>query len=78
MVARRRAGLAVFWLGVFLLFVHTTLPALWELFGPRTPYPLSSLSRLGAIATGFTPPLGAALMVVAGVLAGPHTTREGA
>ena len=78
MVARRLGGLAVFWFGVFLLFVHTTVPALWELFGPGTPYPLSSSSGLGAIATGFTPPLGAALMVAAGVLAGPHTTHEGA
>lgn len=52
--------------GVALLFVHTTLPALWELFGPRTAYPLSSTEGPLSILSGFTPPLGAFVLLLAG------------
>ena len=77
-MTRKLVGLAIFGLGVALLFVHTTLPAAWELFGPRTPYPLSSPSGPGALASGFTPPLGAVLMVIAALVGWPRTTPEGA
>ena len=77
-MARQVVGCVIFGLGVCLLFIHTTLPAAWELFGPMAPYPLSSTTGLGALASGFTPPLGAVLTVIAAVVVGPRRTSEGA
>ena len=67
---RERFAYALFGVGVFLLFVHTTMPALWQLLGMAGAYPLASTQGLLGISTGFTPPLGALLMLVAGLVYG--------
>lgn len=72
---RRLAAALLFGLGVVLLFVHTTMPALWELFGPEGDYPLASADGTLALASGFTPVIGAVLMLTAGLVSVPHRTR---
>lgn len=66
----RLLAYVLFGIGVFLLFVHTTLPALWQILGIPSAYRLASSDGLLAISTGFTPPLGAMLMLVAGLVYG--------
>ena len=67
---RRWLTLGLFSLGVFLLFVHTTLPALWQLAGFAAAYPLGSTEGLLGLSAGFTPPLGTAFMLAAGFVHG--------
>jgi len=73
----RRLGLSIFAVGVFFLFVITTVSFLWRLVGVPWTYPLTPtegsvmLISLPALA----PPLGAALMVVGGLVYGRK--REG-
>jgi hypothetical protein len=69
-------GLLLFWIGVFLLFVHTTLPALWQLAGFSMPYPLASTEGLLGLSAGFTPPLGAALILIAALVGGSPQGEE--
>lgn len=66
----RRLGLSLFYIGVALMLVHTTLPFLWELAGIPGAYPLVSTKGILAILPGFSPPIGAALLVVGGVIYG--------
>ena len=63
-------GLALFCAGVFSLFVHTTLPFLWALFGIPAAYPLVSSQGIGAFLAGFTPPIGGLLMLLGGIVYG--------
>lgn len=63
-------GLTIFSVGVVLLFVHTTLSLLWHLVGIPIAYPLTPADRSLAALTGFTPAVGAALMVVGGLIYG--------
>lgn len=65
MVAR-----TLFGAGVFLLLVHTTMPALWQVFGVPGPYPLAATEGILVVASGFTPPLGVTLMLCAGFVYG--------
>lgn len=67
---KERLAYALFGFGVFLLFVHTTLPALWQLLGIAEEYPLASTQGLLGLSTGFTPPAGAFVMLVAGLVYG--------
>jgi len=66
-------GLSIFSVGVFLVFVHTTLPFLWALVGIPLSYPLTSNEGILLILSGFTPPIGALLMILGGLFYG----REG-
>lgn len=68
------AGL--FWTGVFLLFVHTTLPALWQVSGLPGAYPLASTKGILGLSAGFTPPLGTAFMLAAGFVHGSASNGE--
>lgn len=74
---RRVAAYLLFGLGVVLLFVHTTLPALWELFGSPGDYPLASADGPLALASGFTPVVGALLMLFAGLVHVSDSRRAG-
>ena len=74
---RRRLALFLFWVGVALLFVHTTLPALWQIAGFTTGYPLAATTGMLAISAGFTPPLGTALMLAAGAAYGSTSAGRG-
>lgn len=67
---------ALYWSGVFLLFVHTTGPALWQVLGLPGAYPLASTKGLLGLAAGFTPPLGAASMLLAGFVQGSAASPE--
>ncbi|MGD8968954.1 MAG: hypothetical protein PVI07_15720 [Anaerolineae bacterium] len=70
----RRSGLVLFGFGAFLVNVHTTLCFLWALFGmPLTTYPL--LFRGLPYLPGFTPAVGAALMVVGSLVYGREVRR---
>lgn len=68
----RRVWLAygLFGLGVFLLLVHTSMPALWQVLGIKNSYPLASTDGLLGLSAGFTPPLGVVSMLAAGLVYG--------
>ena len=66
----RKFGLGLFFLGVFLLVVHTTFPFLWALVGIHFPYPLTSSSGILWVLPGFTPAIGAIVIVIAGLIYG--------
>ena len=63
-------GLSLFSVGVFLVFVHTTLPFLWALVGIPLAYPLTPTEGIMVTLPGFTPPIGAILMVLGGLIYG--------
>lgn len=65
-----KIGKIVFWLGVFSILVHTSLSLLWAVAGIKLAYPFAvSGTYLGILALA-TPPLGATLMVVGGLIYG--------
>ena len=66
----RTLGLSLFYIGVALMLVHTTLPFLWELARIPWAYPLVSTNGVLAILAGFTPPIGALLLVLGGLVYG--------
>jgi hypothetical protein len=66
----KRIGLALFALGAFFVFVHTTLTFLWALAGITLDYPLTSTEGVLSILPGFTPAIGALLLVVGGLVYG--------
>ena len=71
----KRLGLAVFALGALILHLYTTLLYLWALVthSLRT-FPLMlPVSMLALI--GFTPPIGALLLVVGGLIYGRQVRR---
>lgn len=74
---RQRLAFCLFWSGVALLFVHTTLPALWQVFGFTADYPLAAADGILGISAGFTPPLGTALMLAAGFSYGSKSEGRG-
>jgi hypothetical protein len=63
-------ALSLFSVGVFLVFVHTTLPFLWALMGIHLAYPLWPTEGMLVILPGFTPPIGAMFMVLGGLIYG--------
>lgn len=63
-------GLSLFSVGVFLVFVHTTLPFLWTLIGIPLAYPLWPTEGIWVILPGLTPPIGAMFMVLGGLIYG--------
>ena len=71
----KRLGLSFFSVGAFFMFVHTTLPFLWALVGIPLAYPLTTTQGMLAILPGFTPAIGALLMVVGGLIYGREATR---
>jgi hypothetical protein len=66
----RKLGTLFFFAGIFLMVVHTTLPFIWNLVGIKSPYPLISDSVIGTFLPGFTPVIGAFLMMMGGYLYG--------
>lgn len=72
---RQPAAYLLFGSGVLLLFIHTTLPALWQLFGPPGDYPLASTEGPLVMASGFTPVVGAVLMLFGGLVHGSRPRR---
>jgi len=66
----RTLGLALFYTGVAFMFIHTTLPFLWDLTGISLAYPLVSTKGVLAILPGFSPPIGALLMFAGGLIYG--------
>lgn len=65
-------GIAIFVLGVFVMFAYTTFSFLWAFSGISSAYPLaikSSSELVGAIAF-FAPPTGALLMVIGALVYG--------
>jgi hypothetical protein len=71
----KKIGLALFVVGVFCLFVHTTLPFIWALFGIPATYPLTSSRGIWAFLPGFTPAIGALILVLGGILYGKEVRR---
>ncbi len=68
MMSTAKWGLVIFALGVFFIHVHTTLAFLWALLGfELATYPLL-LKWISPYFPGFTPAIGAILLVVAGLL----------
>ena len=69
-MSTKKSGIALFLIGVFFLFVHTTLPFIWRLIGVPSAYPLVSENGIWAMLPGFTPPIGALLVVLGGFIYG--------
>lgn len=69
-MSTKKIGVALFFVGVFFLFVHTTLPFLWALVGVPIAYPLASTKGIWAALSFFTPALGALIMVLGGIVYG--------
>jgi hypothetical protein len=66
----QRLGLVLFALGAFLVHVHTTLAFLWAAVGmPLAAYPLL-FKRISPYLPGFTPAIGAVLLVVGSLIYG--------
>lgn len=61
---RKKLGIGIFLLGTFFMFMHTTTPFLWALIGITYPYPLSSNEGFMLYLQGFSPAIGAILLVV--------------
>lgn len=66
-MTRKTLVYLLFIIGVLLLEVHTTLAVLWQLAGIPATYPLSR-SIVMYYAQGFTPILGAVLLLAAGLV----------
>ena len=67
---KNNLGIGIFLLGTFFLFMHTTIPFLWAIIGITYPYPLSSNQGVLFYLQGFSPPIGAILMVLGGLIYG--------
>jgi len=74
-VQTKKLGLFLFFVGVFLMFVHTALPFLWFLVGIPFTFPLVATEGVLAILPAFTPPIGALLMVIGAMTYGRETGR---
>ena len=74
-MSAKKYGIALFFVGVFFLFVHTTLPFLWGLLGVPSAYPLFSNEGIWAFLPGFTPAIGGLLLLLGGILYGKETRR---
>jgi len=71
----KRLGLGVFALGAFLVHVHTTLVFLWTVVGmPLAAYPLL-FREIHPYLPGFTPAIGAVLLVVGSLIYGREARR---
>jgi len=65
---REKLGVGVFLFGTFFMFMHTTAPFLWAVIGITYPYPLSSNEGLLFYLQGFSPAIGAILLVTGGLI----------
>ncbi len=67
----------IFSVGVFFLFVNTTVSFVWRLVGVPWAYPLTPTegSEMLISLPGFTPAVGAALMVIGGLVYGRKRER---
>jgi len=61
---RDKLGKGIFLLGIFFMLMHTTIPFLWALIGITYPYPLASNQGFLLYLQGFSPAIGAVLLVV--------------
>ncbi|MCJ7716609.1 MAG: hypothetical protein MUO54_08825 [Anaerolineales bacterium] len=67
-MTKRKLGVGIFLLGTFFMFMHTTIPFLWAVIGITYPYPLSSNEGFVLFLQGFSPAIGAILLVVGGLI----------
>jgi hypothetical protein len=65
---RKKLGIGIFLLGTFFMFMHTTIPFLWAIIGITYPYPLSSNQGVLFYLQGFSPPIGAILLVAGSLI----------
>ena len=65
---KNNLGIAIFLLGIFFMFMHTTIPFLWAIIGITYPYPLSSNQGVLFYLQGLSPPIGAVLLVVGSLI----------
>ena len=65
---REKSGIGIFLLGIFFLLMHSTFPFLWALIGIPSPYPLSADEGFLFYFQGFSPAVGAILLVVGGLV----------
>lgn len=73
----KRLGLSLFYVGVFFLFINTTVSFVWRLIGVPWAYPFTPTEGSVMLISlpGFTPAVGAALMVVGGLVYGRKRER---
>jgi len=63
-------GIIVFILGILTVFVYTAFTYLWALAGISIPYPLMGKSDSFGLFSLMTPPIGAMLMILGGLIYG--------
>ena len=73
----KRLGLSLFYVGVSFLFINTTVSFVWRLIGVPWAYPLTPTEGSVVLISlpGFTPAVGAALMVIGGLVYGRKRER---
>ena len=67
-----KLGIVIFVLGILSMFVYTAFSFLWAFSGTSSAYPLAikSSSELVGAMVFFSPPIGALLMVIGGLVHG--------
>jgi hypothetical protein len=65
---RINIGIIILGIGIFLMFIHTTIPFLWAFLGISYPYPLASNEGFLFYLQGFSPVIGAILLVMGGLV----------
>ncbi|MBU0545839.1 hypothetical protein KKA13_01120 [Patescibacteria group bacterium] len=63
-------GKIIFFIGILTMFVYSAFSFLWALSGIPLPYPLAGESDLFGLFALMTPPIGALLMVIGGLIYG--------
>lgn len=64
----RTISITLFIIGLIFLFIHTTFPFLWAVFGISSSYPLSKGVILNYL-SGFTPIIGALILFISAKIA---------
>lgn len=62
---RKAIGTILFIIGGFFILMHTLFPFLWNIIGIQAAYPLAADSGIMYYLQGFSPAIGAALLIAA-------------
>jgi hypothetical protein len=60
----------LFIVGIFFMLMHTILPYLWDAFGITAAYPLIWADGMLMFLPAFSPPIGASLLIISGLIYG--------
>jgi type II secretory pathway component PulF len=69
-VTNKLTAIIIFVIGIFFMLMHTILPYLWSAFGITAAYPLIWTDGILMFLPAFSPPIGALLLIIAGLVYG--------